>query len=179
MNATKLLPPGEGTKFPLSRVLRERALLLLRSWETDKDIPYAAINAALEADVEHDSRARKAVLAAGVVLLREDRRGIENVRNVGYRIYRNDEHRRVARGREKQGLRRFRKAAEILTATALDSLPPSEVALVLTDQARLAITLAVHKKLGRQRTLPVKPDIEVPKGRALIAMFTKKKDETK
>lgn len=170
----KLLADGEGTKFPLSRILRERALVLLRSWGEDKEIPYAALNAALGADVEHDHRARKAVLAAGEVLLRDDQRGIENVRAVGYRIYRADEHRRVAKGREKSGLRRFRKAAEILTATALDSLSPSEVALVLTDQARVAITLAVHRKLNRQRTLPPKADIEVPKGRALIAMFTKR-----
>jgi hypothetical protein len=169
----KLLADGEGTKFPLSRVLRERALVLLRSWEEDKEIPYAALNAALEADVVHDRRARQAVLTAGEILLREDRRGVENVRSIGYRIYRADEHRRVAKTREQHGLRRFRKAAEILTATALDSLSPSEVALVLTDQARVAITLAVHKKLTRQRTLPAKSDIEVPKGSALVAMFTK------
>jgi len=170
----KLLEEGEGTKFPLSRVLRERALVLLRSWGEDKEIPYAALDAALEADVVNDRRARQAVLAAGEILLREDRRGVENVRTVGYRIYRADEHRRVAKSREKNGLRRFRKAAEILTATALDSLSPSEVALVLTDQARVAITLAVHKKLTRQRALPPKSDIEVPKGRALVAMFTKR-----
>ena len=171
----KLLGEGEGTKFPLSRVLRERALVLLRSWGEDKEIPYAALNAVLEADVVHDRRARQAVLAAGEILLRDDRRGVENVRSIGYRIYRADEHRRVAKNREKNGLRRFRKAAEILTATALDSLSPTEVALVLTDQARVAITLAVYKKLTRQRTLPAQSAIDVPKGSTLVALFTKKK----
>lgn len=179
MNVVRLLPPGEGTKFPLARVLRERALLLLRSCEIDKVIPYTAINAAMEADVQHDDRARAAFLAAGGVLLGEDRRGVENVRSVGYRIYRNDEHRRVARGREKRGLRQLRAAVKVITATALDSLPPAEVALVLTDQARLAITLAVHGKLRKQRALPAKTEIEVPKGAALVGMFTKKKDEPK
>jgi len=174
MIGAEVVPVGQGTKFPLAQVLRERALALLRACDTDKEIPYDAIVAAMGADPRTDRRARGAFLRAADTLLEEDRRGVENVRDRGYRIYRADEHRRVAKAKERRGVRHLRRAVKIIVATALDGLPPAEVALVLTTEARLAMTLAVHKKLSRQRALPPRADIHVPKADSLVAMFTKK-----
>lgn len=178
MNAD-LLKPGEGTQFPITSELRRRALALLQETPTDEVIPYAKITAALGVAIEPDRRARGAFLAAGRDLLLSEKRGIENVKNVGYRIYRDDEHRRMAGQRERRAVGNIKRALEILRNTAMDNLPPAEVALLFTDQARLAIVAAVHKKLKKTKALPAPAEVSVPKGADLVRFVTKKREEEK
>jgi hypothetical protein len=173
----ELLRPGEGTKFPLSRVLREKALAALLTCEIDTLIPYALLTESIGLSVTEDRRAREAVLSAGRVLLREHKLKLVNVRTVGYRLVRPDERVAVSVGERKRSRRWLKRALETVTYVALDGLPAEEVARILTEQARTALLLSIERRIGKQKALPPKSELLVPKGADLVRLFEKPRSE--
>ena len=171
----ELLKSHEGTKFPLSQVLRERALAFLRTRTVDSGlIGYDDLTAAVGMDTQADTRARHAVLAAAKILLREDNRKLVNVRMAGYRIVPASAHVGGSQAEQKRARRWLRRSLDTVTHVALGELSAVDVAKVLQEQARVAITLSVTKKLARQKTLPEREQIALPSGAKLAEMFKRK-----
>lgn len=170
----ELLKPTEGTKFPLSRVLRERALTALLACEVDTLIPYAYLNEAVGLDVQLDRRARGGVLQASNDLLRDHKRKVVNVRGKGYRIVRSDERVAVSQGERKKSRKWLRKALATVTHVALDSLPPEEVSRLMQEQARAALLLSLERRISKTKELPNRSDLMVPKGADLVRLFERK-----
>jgi hypothetical protein len=170
----QILKATEGTKFPLSQVLRERALVHLRRCDFDTIVSYADLTKVVGLDIVEDKRGRHAVLQAARILLREDRKKLVNVKTVGYRIVRPNEQRVVAEGEQRAAVRRFKRALATVTYVHLDQVPPEEQAKLLMDQARIALTLAVQRRLAKQKTFPTRDQLALPSGERLVEMFKKR-----
>lgn len=170
-----ILKAHEGTKFPLSRILRERATTVIAATDYDQVIPYAVLSEALGVDVVHDKRGRDAVLAAGRDVLKAHRKKIVNVRREGYRVVRSNEQAFVSRAEQKRARRWLRRALDTVTHVALDGLTPEDVAKVLTEQASVALQLSVQKKLQNAKSLPARDQVQMPTGRQLVDFITRKK----
>lgn len=160
-------------KFPLYERLVELSLALLKSKERDVLISYADIAEAIGCDVRTDVRSRTAFLKACKILLRENLRKVVNERNKGYRIVRDDERRHVAKREEASSYRRISAAVETVTRVAIDELGPVEASLLLTEQARMAMIEAIHRKLRKVKKLPNRSDVSVPSGSKLVEMMKK------
>lgn len=173
----ELLRPDEGTRFPLSRVLREKALAALLTCEVDREISYLFLSEAIGLRVQEDRRARHAVLQAGRDLLRSHNLKLVNVRDVGYRIVRPDERVAVSVGERKRSRRWLKRALDTVTYVALADLPPTEVSRILTEQARNALLLSIERRIGKQKVLPPRAELLVPKGADLVKLFERSKEE--
>src|SRR4029450_7848164 len=90
-----ILEAHDGVKFPLSEVLKRRAYALLVLQPYEALVTYDVLTEAIGLDPRTDPRARSAVLRAGRALLRDDRKKIVNVREVGYRIVKPSEEAEV------------------------------------------------------------------------------------
>jgi len=170
----KLLDSGEGTKFPLFHALVDSAVTLLRATETDSVITYHAIAEAMGADVRNDNRAYRAFLRAAEIILRDDLRKVDNVRDVGYRIVKDTERRNVAKREELSSFRKLKKASATLTHVNMAPLDAKEMHLLVDEQVRVGIQLAVRHSVRRVKSLPPPEAVGSIDGRKLVAMFNEK-----
>jgi hypothetical protein len=171
-----VLRDGEGTKFPLSRELREKAIEFLRFCDYDVLVPYDRWRALFNGlDPRADKRARTAILKAGTIILREERKRVVCIRNEGYRVVRPSEQVTVSQSESARARRMMKRALQTVTYVALEKLTPEETATVLLEQARAAVAVAFNARARRMKTLPPAPEIVVPKSKALVEFITKKK----
>jgi hypothetical protein len=169
-----ILQADEGTKFPLSRVLRERAVAFLSPLPFNTEVTYAALSEAIGLDVVGDKRGRNAVLQAGRLLLKEQHKKLVNVRRVGYRIVAPNEQVAVSQAEQKRARRWLKRALATVTHVALNDLTPEEVAKVLTEQARVGLSLSFQRRIGKQVSLPASEQLALPSGAKLVEMFKKR-----
>src|ERR1035441_6366373 len=101
----RVLPPGEGTQFPLTHILREKALNAILAVGEDKLIPYALLDEALGLPVQKDKRARTAILSIRRMLLRDHNYKLINVRDSGYRLARPNERAGISISERKRSQR--------------------------------------------------------------------------
>jgi hypothetical protein len=168
-----VLRPNEGTKFPLARVLRNHAITRLRAVAYDEVISYEELSAAIGVDVVLDKRGRTAVLQAARVVLKQDQKKLVNIRTIGYRIVRPNEQVAVSAAEQQRSRRWLKRSLDTVTHVALHTLTPVEVAAVITEQARVALTLSFERKLQKQE-LPSKDQLLLPSGERLVEMFRKR-----
>src|SRR5580765_8058808 len=137
----EILKPNEGIKFPLSEVLRRRAFDCLVAQPYDAVIPYAALAVAIGLDPQKDHRARRAVLRAGRLLLREHRKKLVNIRSKGYRIVMPGEQADVSQTEQRRAQRQLKRSLETVTFIAQETLTPRQIARIMTEQARVGLQL--------------------------------------
>ena len=152
----KLLDSGEGTKFPLFHALVDSAVTLLRATETDSVITYHAIAEAMGADVRNDNRAYRAFLRAAEIILRDDLRKVDNVRDVGYRIVKDTERRNVAKREELSSFRKLKKASATLTHVNMaPRFIPTRVGNTYRPKGRdVGVSVHPHARGEHQTRLP-------------------------
>jgi hypothetical protein len=169
-----ILRQDEGTKFPTARELRERAIAFLQPLPFDTAVTYAQLTEAIGVDVVLDRRGRQAVLQAGRFILKNSLKKLENIRTRGYRIVRSDEQAACSQNEQRRARRWLKRALETVTYVALDNLTPEDVAKVLTEQARVGLSLSFQRRLSKQKDLPAKDQIALPSGTKLVEMFKKR-----
>ncbi len=168
---------NEGTQFPTTAEMTARAYELLSVRPVDALVSYGELATALGLDPSLDNRARGAVLRAGRRLLIEQRKKVVNVRTVGYRIIKPTEHVGVSQNEQKKARRWLREALKTVTHVALEGLTPTEVARVMTEQARAAIALTMARRVTRAKELPTRGDLHLPSTARLVDMMTRKADK--
>ena len=166
-----ILKHDEGVKFPLSVILRERAYALLSMREHESVVTYEELTTAMGLDPQQDTRARHAVLRAGRLLLREQRKKLLNVRNVGYQIIKPIEQVAASKKEQQRARRWLKRGLETVTHISLENLSPVDIAQIMTEQARAAIQLAMSQRLGRAKVLPPKEQLALPSSRHLVDLF--------
>lgn len=169
-----VIDPMTGVRFPLNEVLRRRAMELFDATDYDGVVTYEALTRALGLDPRTDRRARGAVLKAGTEALREQKKKLVCVKMIGYRVVRPDEQVSVSQAEQRAARRRNRRALETVTYILLDSLPPLEVAKVLTEQARVGLLVGMAQTLMRVKTLPAPDQVSLPSAEKLVELFRKK-----
>ena len=168
-----ILNHDQGTKFPLSAILKERAYTLLSEKDYNTLVGYDELTTALGLDPQLDTRARFAILRAGRDLLRDQKKKLVNVRNLGYRIAQPTEQVTVSQREQARARRWYRRAAATVTHVMLEGLPPTEVAKIMLEQARVGMQLAMSQRLARTKQLPPKEQLALPSSRKLIELFRK------
>ena len=168
----ELLKATEGTLFPLTRILRERAVERLKDVPFDTLVTYAELSAAMLLNVQAEARARTAVLWAGRFLLRTEHKQIVNVKLMGYRVIRPNEHVAVSQSQQRRSRRWLRRALETVTHIAIAELRPEEIGKVMTEQARVALSLACTSSLARAKVLPPPDQLNsIPRGAKLLDLL--------
>jgi len=112
----------------------------------DYDTIIAALSDGLDKPVER-RRIYRAVTNANKLLLRERRRYLKVVPNVGYRMIRADEHLPVAIDKKNEAVTKLQRGVELLRHARLDELP--EAQQVLHD-GQLMILSGLHDALVGQ-----------------------------
>jgi hypothetical protein len=169
----EVLKPGEGTEFPTVRQMTAWVLDALRGRPPEDIATYRELTGILTIDAQ-SSRGRTAVLKAGIQLLREQQKLLVNVKNVGYRIAKANEHVDYSRRLQANGRRRLRRGAMIVAHVALGALTPEERAAVLLEQVRVGLSLSFASKIAKQKTLPKQEQIALPSGARLVKLLTRK-----
>lgn len=154
-----------------TREMTDCAVALLSERSFDATIPYAEWTSVLGANPEHDPRARRAVLRSGRKVLREQHKKLVNIRRVGYRIIRPNEHAAQSKSENRRARRRLREALATVTYVALENLTPAETAQVLMEQARNAIQVGVCQRLSRAKALPSRDQVKLPATTALVDLM--------
>jgi hypothetical protein len=167
----ELLAAGTGARFPLSEVLRQRAYTLLVERAYEALVTYDELTVALGLDPRIDHRARRAVLRAGRRLLRDDRKKLVNVRTVGYRIVKPSEQVDVSLVEQQRGRRWTKRGLDTLTHIALETLTPTELARLMTEQARVALQLGMARRIARVKVLPPKAQLRLPSKDRILELF--------
>jgi hypothetical protein len=175
MAFAETLRSGEGAQFPTMQEMKARAFDLLQGRAFGDVVTYAEFEAALSVNPNTDRRARTAVLRAARRLLVEQHKKSVNVRNVGYRIVKPNEHVGVSQAEQRRARRWLREALKTATYVALDDLSPTEVARVMTEQARAAVQVAMTKRLANVKELPARSELALPSGTRLVEMMRKAK----
>lgn len=160
----------EGPHFPLMSELRDRLRPVLVDATHGAVLTYEQLTVTLGVDA-HDRRARTAIWQVANELLREHRKAVENVRTVGYRVVRANEHVRLSRGQQQRASRRLRRAVQVVVHVDYADLTPDERNTVLNEQARTAMKFAVDRALSRTKTLPA--PVEAPTARDILRIFRK------
>jgi hypothetical protein len=163
-----------GVRFPLNEALRRRALAVLTAAGFDTVVTYEALTEAMGLDPSQDRRARTAVLRAATTVLKEQHKKLVNLKSVGYRIVRPDEHVTVSQQEQRNARRRLRRSLDTVLYVALAELPPLEVSKVVTEQARLGLLIGLTRRLTRLKVLPPSAQMQLPSGESLLAVFRKK-----
>lgn len=110
----------------------EIVMSIVKDAPPDTVIPYSEIIDALSVGLPKPpdrSRARVAINQACKRLLKECKRTIRNVRGVGYRIARSNEHSEIAVLKRVKASRQLRTAVAILENTNLSELTPTQRSL--------------------------------------------------
>jgi hypothetical protein len=175
---TQPLTENEGTQFPTTAEMRRRALQLLEQVPSNTLITYRALTAALGLNPQHESRARSAVLQAGRDLLKDQNKKIVNVRDQGYRIIQANEHVTVSQHEQLGARRRLRRALQTVTHVALHELTTIEIAKVMMEQARVAISVGMLKKLTKAKELPPTAQLHLPSASKLIEFMRSPRKQT-
>jgi hypothetical protein len=173
--AFHIVPDNEGTQFPLTRLLKEKAYQRLSVTPFDTLITYAEWIELLTLDPRTDRRARGAILWAGRKVLDEQSKKVINERLTGYRICRPNEHAAQGERERKRARRWLRVSLQTVTHVALESLTPTEVAKVMTEQSRAALTLAFATRVGKMKELPAREQMALPSSQKLVDMMTRKR----
>lgn len=173
MIATELLQPHEGPTFPTMRELTDRAYAVLADRSFNTTITYGEFHEALDVNPAIDRRARAAVLKAGKLLQREHKKKLVNIRTVGYRIIKPTEHVEVSQGEQRRARRWLRESLKTVTHVALEDLQPTDIARVMTEQARAAIQVAMTRSLARTKALPSRDQLCLPSATKLLEMMRK------
>lgn len=118
-------------------------------------------------------RGRAAILKAAKLLL-VDAKHLVNVRSIGYQIAYPNEHASQSNRQVTFGLRRYRKALAIVANTEIAKLTPQERQQVEEQTNRVRIHLALSVRVQRLKTLPERKLIDIPSGKALAEMLTRK-----
>lgn len=102
---------------------------LAQDAEPETSFTYDTLQEALQVGLDVEvtrSRVYRAVGAANKTLLREQRRYLQVVPDVGYRIIRADEHLPVAIAKKGQAETYVRRGLEILRQTRMDEIDPAQ-----------------------------------------------------
>jgi hypothetical protein len=169
----EILQPGEGPLFPTTAELKARALALLTDRARDTVVSYGELTDALGMNVR-ETRARGAVLWAGHRLLMLEQKKLVNIRNVGYRIVKPQEHVGVSQQEQRRARRWLRRSLATVTHVALEDLTATEVAKLMTEQARAALAIAFQKQLSKAKALPPRKELHVPPTPQLVEMLKRK-----
>lgn len=169
------LRPDEGTQFPTMQEMCAAAYAELAAHAYNTTVTYTELAGVMGIDPQRNMRARTAVLKAGRRLLREQNKKIVNVRNEGYRIVQPNEQVGVSQREQARARRWLRESLKTVTHVALDNLSPTEIAKVMTEQARVAIQVSMARRLVRMKELPPKDEIALPSPNRLLEMMRKKK----
>ena len=171
------LQATEGTQFPTTREMRQRAYALLMPLPFDTTVTYQQFTDAIGMNPAEDHRARRAVLQAGTDMLRLHNKKLVNLKLEGYRIIRPNEQAARADAEAARGRRQFKRALETATFVALEHLSPTEIATALQTQARRAIEVAFTKRMVRAKDLPPSQDIHLPSSAKLVAMMRRRPEK--
>ena len=174
MGFTEVLKPKEGTQFPTRREMAAWAKAYLHDQDFDTIVTYADLTTVLGLDPQRDPRARSSVLKAGRDLLREDHKKLVNLRNVGYRIIKPNEHANQSRRENVRARRRLREALATVTYVAMERLTPAETVDALMEQARVAIQVGIHARLRRIKQLPPRNELKLPSASKLVDMMRRR-----
>lgn len=171
MSEIERLQPHEGTQFPTTKEMRQRAYDLLAPLAFDTTVSYVQFTEALGLNPANDDRARRAVLQAGRDILKSHNKKLVNVKTEGYRILRPNEQSHRSDAEARRGRRQFKRALETATFVAMEHLTPAEIADTLQTQARRAIEVALTKKIGRAKELPPSSELHLPSSSKLVEMM--------
>jgi hypothetical protein len=128
--------------------LRDIVVNLMKDKPPDTVIPYSDLMQVLETN--DPNIVRTTALAANKVLLKQHQRGIKNVRNVGYRILRANEHMLAANGHQTKAERQMVKAINFFDGTNLAEMTEVERKLHLGQHMLAQATLAGFQHLTKR-----------------------------
>jgi hypothetical protein len=127
------------------------ALEVLQAKQPDQIIAYNELAKILQLDPRrHRAQIQGAVLAANKSLLKTHQRGVQAIRNVGYRMLPAREHMLVANNHQTKADRQMKRAIEFFAGTNLSELSEKELR-IHQGQAMIAQALyASHQSLSRR-----------------------------
>lgn len=114
---------------PDGRSDRQVVYSLAQAADPDTTFRYADLEAALNDGLEFPvsrERVYRAVAAANKTLLREERRYLQVVKDVGYKVLRSDEHLPVALAKKDMAQTYLKKGIELLRHARLDELTDAQ-----------------------------------------------------
>lgn len=120
---------------------------LARTLEPGESLSYEKLLAALQEGLVRPvarSRVYRAVAAANRVLLREDKRYLQVVKDEGYRMLHAGEHLAVALNKKESAAECIRRGIELLRNARLDELDPAQRVL---HEGQLMVMAAHHQML--------------------------------
>lgn len=161
------------THLPTMKEMATRAFEHLQPLPHGAIVSYETLTHICQADATM-LRTRTAILRAGRRLLHEHNKLLVNVKGRGYQVAAPSEHVGEAKRQTKAALRRHRRALSIVVHVEINGLLPEQLNDVLAAQTKNALLLGMTRNINRVRTLPAKQQVELPSGKRIIALLSKK-----